>query len=200
MSDIMKIFLARHGQSNFNKKHLFSGQGDAKLTAKGKAQAKRSGNFFSKKKIDAIYHSPLSRAFQTAKIIFSQMNSKPEMLERKGLMEINQGRWEGRNPETFKGKEKELEQKWRKNNFRHSAPGGETFFDLQKRLKPVLKEILESGFENIIVVSHHGTNMVLMRLLFGLSEKETMEIRMPNNVIFEVVIKKGKRNFKKLVL
>ena len=122
------------------------------------------------------------------------------MFVRKALREVDCGSFEGKRPEDLKGRQRILEQKWKKNHFRVRLPKGENFFDLQKRAKTVLEEVLASGFENVIIVSHHGTSMVLVKLLLGLSESEAMEIPMPNNVLFEVTISGKSKKIKKIIL
>ena len=60
-----KIYLFRHGQSEFNLKKIFTGWMDAKLTELGVEQAKNLGEMLSDKKIDIAYVSRLSRAKDT---------------------------------------------------------------------------------------------------------------------------------------
>ena len=68
---MLKIYLARHGQSSDNKNAILNGHRDEPLTKIGRQQAEELADRISNIKLhfDYIYSSPLERAFETAKII-----------------------------------------------------------------------------------------------------------------------------------
>ena len=66
------IYFIRHGESEANLKHVFAGQKDnSPLTEKGREQARAEGQKIKELglKINRIISSPLTRAFNTAKIV-----------------------------------------------------------------------------------------------------------------------------------
>jgi len=65
----MKLYLVRHGQTDYNIKHALQGTTDISLNETGKAQAKELSQQIKNLDFDAYYVSPLKRARQTAKII-----------------------------------------------------------------------------------------------------------------------------------
>lgn len=67
----MKLFLVRHGQTDFNAGHLTQGAMDIPLNETGKAQARELAQKIKAANLqfDAYYVSPLQRARQTAKLI-----------------------------------------------------------------------------------------------------------------------------------
>lgn len=71
-----KIVLIRHGESEWNKKGLFTGWTDVGLTPLGVKQAKEAGQIFKEKKFffDICYTSFLQRAIKTSNIILEEMN------------------------------------------------------------------------------------------------------------------------------
>lgn len=88
----MKIYLARHGQDQDNVNKILNGQRDEPLTELGLAQAvalaehiKGAGLHF-----DAVYASPLQRAFKTAEII-SDIAGEPKPRMMQGLIERDFG-------------------------------------------------------------------------------------------------------------
>ncbi|BEP28709.1 histidine phosphatase family protein [Helicovermis profundi] len=89
----MKVILIRHGETTANRKGIFSGHLDAKLTEKGKEQAINCRNRIVNLKIDYVFSSDLSRAVDTAKIVIESRNLDIE--EKSGLREMNFGEWEG---------------------------------------------------------------------------------------------------------
>ncbi len=65
----MKIYLIRHGQTNWNKNGLIQGRTDNKLNDLGKKQAKDIVLKLKQKKFNAFICSSLSRAKETLNII-----------------------------------------------------------------------------------------------------------------------------------
>ena len=62
----MKLYLVRHGQSEYNLSKNFSGWAQISLTEKGIEDARRAGEYLQKISFDRIYSSDLKRAIQTA--------------------------------------------------------------------------------------------------------------------------------------
>ncbi len=65
----MNIFFIRHGETDWNKEHLFQGKSNIPLNSNGIKQAENLANSLKNEKIDIIFSSPLDRALQTANII-----------------------------------------------------------------------------------------------------------------------------------
>lgn len=66
----MKLYLARHGETDWNTQGLLQGQTDIPLNETGRAQAQALGELLRSQdlRFDAVYASPLSRTHDTAKI------------------------------------------------------------------------------------------------------------------------------------
>lgn len=75
----MKIYILRHGTTEWNNKHLIQGQTDIHLDEFGKIMAKATGEGLKSEGIhfDKVYSSPLSRACETARIILSCLDDNP---------------------------------------------------------------------------------------------------------------------------
>ena len=65
----MKLFLTRHGQTDWNIAGRYQGQSDTPLNETGLRQAAQIAKRLSKETIHAIYTSDLSRAANTAQSI-----------------------------------------------------------------------------------------------------------------------------------
>jgi broad specificity phosphatase PhoE len=87
------IYLARHGQTAWNKEEIFRGRTDVPLDETGLRQAELAGEYFKGMEIHAIYSSPLSRALETAQKIAQSHNIKVQPLQ--GILDMSFGRWEG---------------------------------------------------------------------------------------------------------
>lgn len=113
----MLIYLIRHGQTDWNCRRLFQGELDIPLNDQGLAQAEGIGRRFQGVPIDRIYHSPLSRAKDTAEAL-ARYTGAP-LTSTDGLHEICMGDWQGKDP--FAQAEAENPQ-WARPVFRRTPP------------------------------------------------------------------------------
>jgi len=86
----LRIYLARHGQSEANAAHIVEGWTDTPLSANGRQQAHDLSEALQGVHLDATYSSTLSRSRDTAVIVAARrrVESLPELRER------NSGRFE----------------------------------------------------------------------------------------------------------
>lgn len=164
----MKIYMARHGQSEGNIKNAFYGRTDFPLTAKGMEEARRLGKELAAYKIAKCFASPLKRARLTAELALG-CGGIPLSIHDE-LMEQDMGEWEGllfselvREPEQ---NPVELVRNWPK----VQVPGGESFGDVKARVKPFLEELLKEG-EDVLLVAHFGSLTAVCALLLGLDDE-----------------------------
>ena len=70
MSEVGKLVLLRHGESEWNAKNLFTGWVDVDLSTKGEAEARRGGEQIRESGLlpDVVHTSVLKRAIRTAEI------------------------------------------------------------------------------------------------------------------------------------
>ncbi|HHV46691.1 MAG TPA: histidine phosphatase family protein [Tissierellia bacterium] len=165
-----KIYLARHGESQWNILKMIQGQKDVPLTEKGINQAKLLGKRLKGEKIKKIYSSDLLRAYETAKIVGEIINV--EVIALKEFREINFGIWEGMsNDELYKYYEEEYEL-WLRNPEKLILEGAETLYDLQKRAISGINKIIntkDSSINNILIVSHSAT---IKAIILGLLDMD----------------------------
>ncbi|WP_329003513.1 histidine phosphatase family protein [Kribbella sp. NBC_00709] len=89
----LTVYLARHGQTEWNVAGRRQGRLDSPLTDLGLRQAARNADLLSTESIDAVFASPLGRAHRTASIIGSALGLTVEVLD--DLAEIDHGSWSG---------------------------------------------------------------------------------------------------------
>lgn len=146
--------MMRHGETTANRDGIFSGRHDVELTTKGKEQAQKARSLITKKKIipNAIIHSHLQRAKNTAQIVNENLNAP--LLENSKLAEQHFGDWE-------LGKWVDLKPLF-ENGI--EPPNGETNEKFLQRLKQGFIEALEI-YEEPLLVTHGGVFRGLFKLL-----------------------------------
>ncbi|MEK7450019.1 MAG: alpha-ribazole phosphatase [Planctomycetota bacterium] len=159
---MLRLYLIRHGETNFNKNYRYCGITDPPLNKKGISQAKKLARQLKNTPIDLVYVSPLRRADQTAQIIF---NRKLKIITAPALREINFGRWEGLNYNEVMVKYQSRLKKWLLNPWAVCPPGGENLKRFRKRILFFLKKYIlpqrKKGIENIALVTHGGVIKII---------------------------------------
>ena len=91
----MKLYLVRHGQTDWNIKKQAQGVADIELNATGIAQAEALRDRIAAEDLhfDVVYASPLRRARKTAEII---TNNRPDIIYDDRLVERSYGDLEGK--------------------------------------------------------------------------------------------------------
>lgn len=150
-----KIYLIRHGQTDFNMKNIVQGSGvDTSLNEKGRMQA---GAFFSAYKavrFDKIYTSSLKRSQESVQG-FIDLNIPHEKLS--GLNEISWGTKEGHaiTPEEDEYYHHMLKQ-WQLGNTSMKIEKGESPDDVVIRMKPAVDHIMSKPDEETVLICMHG--------------------------------------------
>lgn len=159
----MKIFVTRHGQTDWNVLEKIQGQTDIELNETGKKQAEEAGELIKNEKIDLIITSSLKRAKETAQIINKNFNVT--IIEDKRLMERCFGKSEGlRKSEIkiLKQNNPEIDEVWNYNkNINYN--GMETMHDFCGRIYEFLNEITQKYKDkNILIVTHGGVSVPII--------------------------------------
>ena len=149
------ILLVRHGFSVSNEKQTFTGQLDEPLSEVGIEQAKLLTKFvLDTYKVDEIYSSPLSRAYDTVKGVADALNK--EINKEPAFMEIYGGEWEGKTAEEIESLFPTDYAFWKKDMGKGRCTGGESGEELMERAYERLNEIATKNLGKTIVVGMHA--------------------------------------------
>ena len=158
------LVLVRHGQSEWNKKNLFTGWKDPELTDLGVEEAIQAGNVLKEKEInfDVMFTSDLLRAQETGRLILEQMNqSEISIIKDQRLNERNYGDLAGLNKDDAREKwGAEQVRIWRR-SFDVPPPGGESLKNTAERVLPYFElEIIPKIKEGLnVLVAAHGNSL-----------------------------------------
>ena len=174
-NSITTICILRHGETDWNSQGKLQGCEDTELNEKGRTQAIETARYFETENWDIIVSSPLKRAFETAKIIGSQVKiSKIHVINE--IKERDYGSASGLLPEE------------RKTRFPNGViPDQEEFEQLRQRAMTGLTKIAnEFNGKRIIVVSHGGLiNSILYTISGG--EFGSFKTRLKNGSISKLI-------------
>lgn len=93
-----KLYLLRHGQTEFNVKKLVQGRCDSPLTDLGRQQAAKAAAWLNARDVtpDKVVSSPLSRAMATARLVAGELLGPDAAVEPcEGIIERCYGSFEG---------------------------------------------------------------------------------------------------------
>jgi broad specificity phosphatase PhoE len=172
---VTKVFLVRHGATDWNMEKRAQGHADIDLNEEGHRQAAAVATELSHEHIDAVYASDLKRARDTAQAIAAAHGLEVEI--DKDLREIDQGEWEGLTTDEIKQRWPDL---WGPNRHYNARPGGESPQDVKQRsLKAVARAVAAhpGDDETIVIVSHGGTIRWLSAEALGYDDFRSRRIR-----------------------
>jgi alpha-ribazole phosphatase len=164
----MKLFLVRHGETDWNLTRRYQSYSDVPLNQNGIQQAQALAKRLAKEKIDAICSSDLSRTMETAKWIANEYEPIPAIQCDPRWRELSFGKWDGLNHEEIQAGWQTEVNAWYADPLNVSPPNGETMLQLLERVQAALDELQSKHKdETVLIVSHGGTIQVLLCMLLG---------------------------------
>jgi broad specificity phosphatase PhoE len=186
----LKLILVRHGETLWNRENRIQGHTDVELSDYGRMQVEKLALSMVKDKIDAIYSSPLKRAYDTAQAIarFHRLDIKVEG----DLQELNHGDFESLTIQELKESHGDFVRQWFEDPASVVMPNGESLPQVQKRVWEVIRMIVDNS-KNTLVVSHGMAIMTILCKVQGLSLSQGREmfVNMASKTVVEFEDKQG---------
>jgi probable phosphoglycerate mutase len=175
-----QICIARHGETDWNKRGVLQGWLDVPINALGRAQAHALAGRLADARFDAVWSSPLARSRETAEIIAAALGL-PAPACHEGLKEKHFGAVQGiPKNELAELNPALLEQILRRNPAAEFA-GGETLDEFADRVLEAFTDIGERHRGGRILVVTHGWVMdVVTRHIQGLARHAVLHIKRKN--------------------
>ena len=159
----MRLFAARHGQTQWNVDNKICGVTDVPLTEEGWTQARALAEKTVDLELDLVICSTMLRARQTASAVAEKLNIP--VIEDSRLVEQNYGIYEGMDRKTPGFLEN-------KRHFAVRYPGGESMMDVAHRIYGLLEDVKrDHAGKNVLLVCHGG----VLRLVRSYFEPMTNE-------------------------
>lgn len=174
----MKIYLVRHGETDWNQAGLLQGQTDIALNAQGLEQAREAAERLKEVPFEIAFCSPLIRAKRTAETIIGDRKITLTTDER--LRELNFGPWEGVDIRTIKDA---ASQPFTNPGSYVPPEGAESFAQLYKRSGEFVDQVLlplEGTYETVLVVAHGGVNRSILNPVLNIPVDDFWRMHMGN--------------------
>ncbi|MGE5372823.1 MAG: histidine phosphatase family protein [Solirubrobacterales bacterium] len=195
----MRVILVRHGLTELNEAGRYQGSRDIPLSDQGRWQAAQVAGRLAAEKIDAVYASDLSRAYDTAVIVAEQHRLPVQKVP--AFREINFGHWEGlTGGEIVAEFGQEIYDLWLYRPAESVIEAGDNLHDFAERVSQGWRSILAGHGEDdtVVIVAHGGVFMVLGCLLMGRSLNDIRKYYQHNAAISILTVEHGKAGFELL--
>jgi 2,3-bisphosphoglycerate-dependent phosphoglycerate mutase len=182
------LVLARHGQSEWNLKKLFTGWRDPELTDLGVAEARTAGRWLGQQghRFDVAFTSNLRRAQRTCALMLEEMGqSDVETIRAEALNERDYGDLSGLNKDDARERWGDAQvHQWRR-SYDIPPPGGESLKDTAARVLPyyiqtILPRVMAG--ERVLVAAHGNSLRALVMVLDGLTTKTIASLEIATGI------------------
>jgi 2,3-bisphosphoglycerate-dependent phosphoglycerate mutase len=165
------LVLVRHGESEWNRRNLFTGWHNPDLSEKGLIEAIVAARLLkaSGLRFDAAYTSVLKRAQRTLEIILSEVGQPDlDIVSSQALNERHYGDLCGLNKDEARDRWGEEQVNIWRRSFDVPPPGGESLQDTAERVIPYYEETIwpKLKADKTVIVSAHGNSLraLIMKL------------------------------------
>ncbi|MBE2184821.1 MAG: histidine phosphatase family protein [Anaerolineae bacterium] len=184
-----RIYLIRHGQTEWNADGRWQGMMDVPLSQAGIEQAAALAKYMGVMPIQSLYASDLQRAVQTAEPLAEALGLP--MVQDARLREQNLGVFQGLTHEQHREKYPELVQAMYVDYWGFTFPEGESRAQVRDRVIAFWNELLAHEPEGeTVVILHGGTIRVLLIHLLG-PLRELEHVKIVNTSITTLEITEG---------
>jgi probable phosphoglycerate mutase len=162
------LCLARHGETDWNKRGILQGWTDVPINDRGRQQAHEMAKAYANAGFDAVWSSPLVRALETAQIIATTLGLAPPN-QHEGLKERHFGAIQGiPKDELAELNPAQLSQILRRNPAAQFV-GGESMDEFADRVLGAVSDIARRQLgQRLLVVTHGWVLDILNRHVAGL--------------------------------
>jgi probable phosphoglycerate mutase len=150
-----RIWIIRHGQTQWSETGRHTGRTDVPLTEDGRLRARRLSTMLAGRPFARVISSPLSRAFETCRL--AGYADQAELVD--DLLEWDYGDYEGLKTSEIR----QTEPGW--SVWTGTVPGGETLAQVASRCDRVIEVSLEAAGDVLLVAHGHVLRVLAARWL-----------------------------------
>lgn len=164
----MKLIIVRHAETN--KAVDLPGEPDA-LSPSGHSQTSGLIKICRTENVEAVFHSTQSRSLFTAEALALALNVPS--IEQAGLEERSFGDWD-----TWEWPQiaTELGKLNTEDRYTFVPPNGESWQQMEERLRAALKEIATKQYESVAIITHWGPIRALLPVIKNEPKESTLDL------------------------
>ncbi len=171
------IYVFRHGQTYFNRKGIFTGWKESKLTPLGIKQARKVARELKDKRIGIAFDNTLGRSKQTLKEVLKYHPECRKIISDKRMIEKDYGDLDGTSHKEFIKKFGEEKYNLIHRGYDIRPPHGESFADVEKRVKSFikdLKKIVRKEKVNVAISASGNSIRLFRKIMENKPKKEVV--------------------------
>jgi len=169
-----KIFIFRHGQTDDNLTHTFSGFRQSDLTPAGIEEAKGIGEQLKNEKVTKAFQSDLIRSQHTLQLVLGDYHKGVQVVTDPRIKERDYGNLTGKNKDEAAKEFPDKYPLWHR-SYDVPPPGGESVKDVEVRVMSFLNDVLPTlSSDDVVFISAHANSMRPMRKYFEHLSNEEM--------------------------
>lgn len=166
------IYIVRHPEVENWRRNVFNGTIDVGLSENGYKQADELFEFFKGKGIKCVYTSPLKRCM----VVAEKFKGICDVRVDRRLRERSFGIFESMSWEEIEQAYPEEAKAFLRDPFYYRPKGGESFCDVELRVKDFIDSELKDLDGDVLIVSHGGVNRVFIAYLLGMERSFILRI------------------------
>jgi len=181
----MRLILARHGETDWNRQRRIQGLSDRELNDTGRKQAEAMARTLMNENFKAIYTSPLKRAKDTALTVARFHNV--DIVTLQTLRELDVGEVDGMTYDELRKRYGGFLNEWIQDCSSAKLPGGRTLNELQNQAWAAVEEILRiqvpqevrsSSKDTVIAVTHYFPILSILSKALGINLSQCRRIKL----------------------
>ena len=177
-----RVYLIRHGTTEWNREEIFRGRADCALNETGRAEAQAVAAYLREVEIEKIYTSPLSRAAETAGAIAADRRLRA--IPEPAFIDLDFGEWQGLPLKEVRERYPDLYRVWRERPQDATFPGGENLAQVKARAwEGLLRVVQDNPEKTVLIVSHRVITKVLICAALGLDNSHFWQVKQDTTAI-----------------
>jgi len=182
-----RLLLIRHAEVEECYQYVFGGRIDMEISPNGHKQAAALALYLKRRKIDALFASPMKRVQQTLSPYAN--NGAPRAIVLPDLREVDFGDWTGLGWDAVQGKFGVSAYCWIDQLDRNAIPNAEEISAYRKRVAGALDTVRQSPGDTVAVFCHGGVIRMMLSLLLDIPFPRTNGFAIDYASVTEVALK-----------
>jgi broad specificity phosphatase PhoE len=178
------IWIARHGETEWNVEGRRQGRLDSPLTDRGIADAGQVADLARGWALDALWCSPIGRAEQTATLIGDSIGLQPVRID--GLAEIDHGAFAGLTNDEIEAAHPGALDVRAANKYAWRFPGGESYADADDRARLTLDTLAADDARRPLIVTHQMFARALLKNLLAIPADDALELSVEHGTVWHI--------------